>query len=50
MNSYEEIAFLAYELYERRGKTDGSDLDDWIEAEGIIAHQFAYAEDYMIMS
>jgi hypothetical protein len=46
MDSYEEIALLAYELYERRGKTDGFDVDDWIEAERVISHQ-SYAEDYV---
>ena len=28
-----EIARLAYELYEARGRTNGSHLDDWFEAE-----------------
>lgn len=27
----------AYELYERRGKRDGHDLDDWFVAESEVA-------------
>ena len=26
----------AYELYEQRGRTDGHDLDDWLQAERRI--------------
>ncbi len=29
----EEIRRKAYELYEKRGKGDGHDLEDWISAE-----------------
>jgi hypothetical protein len=28
-----DIARLAYELYESRGRTHGAELDDWLEAE-----------------
>jgi len=28
-----EIAQRAYEIYQRRGYRDGSDLDDWLQAE-----------------
>jgi hypothetical protein len=31
-----QIRQRAYELYERRGKTDGHDLDDWLQAERSI--------------
>ena len=31
-----EIAKTTYELYERRGKVDGYDLGDWLEAEKIV--------------
>ena len=27
------VAQRAYELYERRGREDGHDLDDWLQAE-----------------
>jgi len=30
------IAALAHELYEQRGREDGHDLDDWLEAEQRI--------------
>jgi len=29
----QQIQKRAYELYEQRGKTDGHDLDDWLQAE-----------------
>ena len=28
-----DIARRAYELFERRGRTHGAELDDWLEAE-----------------
>ena len=31
--TYDEIAQVAYERYISRGRSDGRDLDDWIEAE-----------------
>lgn len=31
------IAMKAYELYERRGRIDGYDLEDWLKAEAIIS-------------
>lgn len=33
---HEEIARVAYELFERRGRTHGNDLQDWLDAERII--------------
>jgi hypothetical protein len=30
------IRFRAYELYERRGRGDGCELDDWVQAEEEI--------------
>ena len=35
------IARRAYELYEQRGREDGHDLDDWIEAKRQIHQQSA---------
>jgi hypothetical protein len=29
----EEIALRAYEIYLERGKRDGNDVDDWLQAE-----------------
>ena len=31
-----EIARLAYELYQARGRTGGSPLDDWLHAEQLL--------------
>jgi len=33
---YDEIARVAYELYEKRGKAHGYELEDWLEAERIV--------------
>ncbi len=33
---HEEIARVAYELYEKRGRGEGSHFDDWLEAEKIV--------------
>ena len=35
-NLEEDIRRRAYELYERRGREDGHDLDDWLRAEAEI--------------
>lgn len=32
----EEIAKVAYELYEKSGRVKGHDLDNWLEAEKIV--------------
>ena len=34
--SSEEIAQVAYELFERRGRREGFDQQDWFEAERIV--------------
>ena len=31
-----QIQELAYKLYEERGRVDGSDLQDWFDAESIL--------------
>ena len=31
--AFEQIQMRAYEIYIRRGQTDGFDLDDWLQAE-----------------
>jgi Protein of unknown function (DUF2934) len=33
INLQEEIRDRAYELYEQRGRLDGFDLEDWLQAE-----------------
>lgn len=36
----EEIRTRAYDLYEQRGRQDGNDLEDWVQAETeILARQ-----------
>ena len=32
----DEIRARAYELYEQRGREDGHDLDDWLQAESEV--------------
>ena len=36
---HDRIAVLAYALYERRGREEGCDLEDWFEAERQILNQ-----------
>ncbi|HYA12502.1 MAG TPA: DUF2934 domain-containing protein [Thermodesulfovibrionales bacterium] len=43
-NSYDEIATLAYELYEKSGQVEGRDLDNWLEAERIVRARYAAKE------
>lgn len=33
---YDEIARVAYSMYEKRGYGHGSDMQDWIEAERLV--------------
>ena len=35
-NLHDEIAALAYELFENKGRVGGSDIDNWLEAERIV--------------
>lgn len=37
--SQDEIARLAYELYESRGREDGQDIEDWLSAERQLTHR-----------
>jgi hypothetical protein len=34
----EQIRCRAYDLYEQRGREDGHDLDDWLQAESETTH------------
>ena len=36
INLYEEIFTVARDLYERKGRVKGRDLDNWLEAERIV--------------
>ncbi len=44
MNLHDEIAAVAYELYEARGCVPGRDLDDWLDAERIVLARHAGQE------
>lgn len=35
----DEIRLRAYELYLQRGESDGSDLDDWLQAERDLSEE-----------
>ena len=35
----EKIRWRAYELYEARGREDGHDTEDWLQAEGELSPQ-----------
>ncbi len=35
----EQIRRRAYELYEQRGRNDGHELEDWLQAESEVAPQ-----------
>jgi hypothetical protein len=39
--SREEIARLAYQFYEARGRQDGRDIDDWLSAERELKRHYA---------
>jgi len=38
---YDEIVRIAYELYEKGGRLEGRELDNWLEAERIVMAQHA---------
>ena len=38
--SRDEIARLAYNFYETRGRRDGHDVDDWLSAERELIHHY----------
>jgi Protein of unknown function (DUF2934) len=38
--SIDEIARLAYQFYEVRGRQDGLDVDDWLAAERELKHHY----------
>lgn len=44
MNLYDEIARLAYELYEKKGRRHGCDFEDWLEAEIIVISGYQSSE------
>jgi hypothetical protein len=40
-NMLDEIARVAYNLYENRGCTPGNDFSDWLEAERVVKQKYA---------
>jgi hypothetical protein len=40
-NMFDEIARVAYGLYENRGYAPGNDFSDWLEAERIVKQKYA---------
>jgi hypothetical protein len=41
MNLHEEIARIAYELYEKSGCNGGRDFENWLDAERIVLMRHA---------
>lgn len=37
---YDEVAKVAYGLYEKRGRGHGRDMEDWFEAEMIMKKRY----------
>jgi hypothetical protein len=37
---YEEVAKVAYDLYEKRGRVHGQDMEDWFKAEMIVKKRY----------
>lgn len=38
---YDEVAAVAYGLFEKRGRTHGHDMSDWLKAEMIVKKKYA---------
>jgi len=37
---YDEVAKVAYDLFEKRGMFHGFDMEDWLEAEMIVQKRY----------
>jgi hypothetical protein len=48
-NSYEEIVKVASELYEKSGRTEGRDLENWLKAERIVKEGEQFCKMFMQM-
>jgi len=44
MDLYKEISKVAYQLYQKSGKAEGRDDDNWFEAERIVMAQHRVEE------
>ena len=40
-HSHDEIAKLAFRLYEARDRRDGHDVEDWLSAEQVLVEYYA---------
>jgi len=45
VNFREEIVKVARDLFEKRGRVEGHDLDNWLEAERIVMTQHRHREN-----
>jgi Protein of unknown function (DUF2934) len=39
IDTQEQVRCRAFEIYEQRGREDGHDLDDWLQAEAELVSQ-----------
>ena len=39
-NYYDEVAKIAYDLFEKRGKVHGQAMADWLKAEMIVKERY----------
>ena len=46
--TFEQIQVRAYEIYIQRGRTDGPDLDDWLQAEKDLKTSSQNGRKYLI--
>ncbi len=44
-NFYDEVARVAYDLFEKRGNVHGHDMQDWFNAEMIVKKRFEKKTD-----
>ncbi len=44
-NFYDEVARVAYDLFEKRGRVHGHDMEDWFNAEMIVKRRFEKETD-----
>jgi Protein of unknown function (DUF2934) len=46
----EQVRCGAYEIYEQRGREDGHELDDWLQAKSEIVPQFTRRKTWQLNS
>ena len=45
-NFYGEVAKVAYDLFEKRGKVHGHDMADWLKSEIIVKKRYIKKKDH----